>query len=97
TAARSLRGVRNGNRTEGAAAILARGSAAAPRPCVRPGSTAQPRAPENHRLASHAHSASGRAPRCQVGDGSETVTVTAAAVMGTGTEPVEAQCDSLDG
>lgn len=36
-------------------------------------------------------------PRCQVGDGSETVTVTATAVMGTGTEPVEAQCDSLDG
>ncbi|XP_077039891.1 selenocysteine lyase isoform X3 [Agelaius phoeniceus] len=46
SAARSLRGARHGNRTDGAAAILTRGSAAAPWPCVRPGSTAHPRAPE---------------------------------------------------
>uniref|UniRef100_A0A8D2NPM7 Selenocysteine lyase n=1 Tax=Zosterops lateralis melanops TaxID=1220523 RepID=A0A8D2NPM7_ZOSLA len=41
------------------------------------------------------------AATCQVGDGGETVTVavTAAvtAVMGTGTQPTEAQCDSLEG
>ncbi|KAM4895221.1 selenocysteine lyase isoform 3-T4 [Sylvia borin] len=36
-------------------------------------------------------------PRCQVGDGSEKVTVVVTAVMGAGTEPAEAQCDSLEG
>lgn len=36
-------------------------------------------------------------PRRQVGDGGETVTVAVTAVMGTGTQPTEAQCDSLEG
>lgn len=36
-------------------------------------------------------------PRCQVGDSSRTVTVTVTAAMGAGTEPAEAQCDSLEG
>lgn len=44
-------------------------------------------------------------PWCQVGDGSGTVTVTVTAAvtvtvtaaMGAGTEPAEAQCDSLEG
>ncbi|XP_059711157.1 selenocysteine lyase isoform X4 [Haemorhous mexicanus] len=35
--------------------------------------------------------------RQEVGDGSQTVTLTVTAVMGAGTEPAEAQCDSLEG